>query len=108
MVVAVALTSVIHRLPITQNSQLRIYSDIQGQITILRNVTKYSYIPVIKALVTHNKQTCSSVFTDLRGTYKRPELSLIYLIDSILLSHLQLIRPLNELFLEIMKAHCSL
>jgi len=32
----------------------------------------------------------------------------MYLIDFILLSHLQLIIPLYELFLEIIKAHVSL
>jgi hypothetical protein len=41
---------------------------------------------------------------DLQGTNKSFELSAIYLIDFILFSHLQLIRPLYELFLEIIKA----
>jgi len=56
--IAVALTSFNHRFPITQNSQLRISSDIQQQTTIVRNVTKHSYILLVKFLVTNNGQTC--------------------------------------------------
>jgi hypothetical protein len=56
--IAVALPSFTHRFPITQNSQLRIYSYIQQEITIVRNVTKLPYIPVVKSLVTNNGQTC--------------------------------------------------
>jgi hypothetical protein len=69
---------------------------------------KHSYNPVVKAVVSNNRQTCPSVLRDLRGTHKSRELSVMYLIDFILLSHLQLIRSLYELFLEIIKAHGSL
>ena len=95
-----ALSSFIHEFPITQNFQLRIYNDVYKEITI----TELYYIPLVKALMSNNRQTCPSVLGDLRGTLRR-ELSVIYLIDFILLSHLQLIRPLYELFLEIIKAH---
>jgi len=44
MITAVALHSFIYRFPVTQNSQLRIYSDVPQQVTIARNVTKHSYI----------------------------------------------------------------
>jgi hypothetical protein len=108
MFTAVALPSFIQRSSITKKFQLRIYSDIQQQLTILRNVTKPSYIPVVTALVTHNRQTCPSLLMNLQGDHKCCELSAIYLIDLILFSHLQLIRPLYGLFLEIIKAHCSL
>jgi hypothetical protein len=101
----VLLHSIIHKFPIIQNSQLRIYSDIQQQRTIMRNVTKYSYIRLVKTFMTNNRQTCPPVLSDWRGTHKSRELTVIYLIDFILLSHLQLIRPLYELFLEIIKAH---
>ena len=57
--------------------------------------------------MSNNRQTCPSVLGELRGTERR-ELSVIYQIDFILLSHLQLIRLLYELFLEIMKAHGTL
>ena len=90
----VALPSLIHRLLITQNYQLRIYNVFQHQATILRNVTKLSYIPVVKSLVTNNRQTCPSVLMDLQGTHNCCELSVIYLIYCILFSHLQLISPL--------------
>jgi len=103
-----ALPSFIHRLSITQNYQLRSYNDIQQQVTILINVTKHSYIPLVKPRMTNNRQTCPPVLSDLRGTRKSRESSVIYLIYLILLSHLQLIRPLCELFLEIMKAQGSL
>jgi hypothetical protein len=108
MFTAVALPSFIHRFPITQNSQLRIYSDMQQQLILMRNVTKHSYNPVVKTFATNNTQLCPSVLSDWRGSYKSSELFVIYLIDFILLSHLQLIRPLYELFLEIIKAHWSL
>jgi len=98
-----ALSSFIHGFPITQNLHLLIYNDVHKGITI----RKLYYIPVVKALVSNNRQTCPSVFGDLRGTQRR-ELSVIYLIDFILLSHLQLIRPLYGLFLEIIKAHATL
>ena len=55
---------------------------------------------------TNNTQTSPSVSRDLQGTRKYSESSVIYLIYLILLSHLQLIRPLYEQFLEIMIAHC--
>jgi len=54
--------------------------------------------------MSNNRQTCPSVLGDLRGTQRR-ELSVIYLIEFILLSHLQLISPLYELFLDSTKAH---
>jgi hypothetical protein len=54
--------------------------------------------------MSNNRQTCPSVLSELRGTQRR-EFSVMYLIDFILLSHLQLIRPLYELLLEIIKAH---
>ena len=53
--------------------------------------------------MTNNRQTCPFVLRDLRGTHNSRELSVMYLIDFILLSHLQLIKPLYELFLVIMK-----
>ena len=55
--IAVALHSFIHKFPITQRFQLRIYRDIQEQIKIVRNVTKHSYMPVVKSLVPNNGQT---------------------------------------------------
>ena len=79
-----ALTSIIHEFPITQNFQLRIYNDVRKEITI----TKLYYIPVVKALMSNNRQTCPSVLGDLRGT-QTGELSVIYLIDFILVPHLQ-------------------
>ena len=85
------------------NFQLGIYNDVHKEITI----TKLYFISVVKALMSNNRQTCRSVLGDLRGT-QRHEISVIYLIDFILLSHLQLIRPLYELFLEIIKAHGTL
>jgi hypothetical protein len=69
---------------------------------------KHSYIPVVKTFATNGRKSCPSVLSDLRGTHKSRELSVMNLIDFILLSHLQLIRPLYELFLEIIKAHGSL
>ena len=96
---AVALPSFIQGFPITKNFQLRIYNDDRKEITF----TKFYSIPVVKALMSNNSQTCPSVLGDLRGTLRR-ELSVIYLIDFILLSHLQLIKPLYELFFEIIKA----
>ena len=57
MFMAVALLSFIHRFPITHICQLQIYSDIHEQIKIVRNVTKHSYIPVVKTLTTNNRQT---------------------------------------------------
>ena len=69
---------------------------------------KHSYIPVVKALVTNNRQICPPVLRDLRGTHKSREFSVMYLIGFNLLSHLELISPLYELFLEIIKAHGSL
>jgi hypothetical protein len=101
---AVALPAFIHRFPVTHYSQLRKYSDVQKLTRVVRNITKHSYISVVKTLMTNNRQTCPSVFSDLRGTHKRRDLSVMYLIVFILLSHLQLIRPLYELFLEIIKA----
>jgi len=101
---AVALTSFIYGFPVIQNFQLRIYSSMHKEITILRNITKHSYIPVGNALMSNNIQTCPYVLADLRGTQSR-DLSVIYVIEFILLSHLQLIRPLYVLFLEITKAH---
>jgi len=62
---------------------------------------KHSCIRVVKTFVTNNRQT--SVLRDLRGTHKSREFSVMYLIGFNLLSHLQLIRPLYELFLEIKK-----
>ena len=85
--------------PIIKNFQLGIYNNFHKEITI----TKLCYIPVLKALMSNSRQTCPSVLGDLRGTH-RPEMCVIYLIDFILLSHLQFIRPLYELFLEIIKA----
>jgi hypothetical protein len=67
-------------------------------------IAKLYYIRVVKALMSNNRQTRPSVLGDLRGTQRR-ELCVIYLIDFNLLSHLQLIRPLYELFLESIKAH---
>jgi hypothetical protein len=69
---------------------------------------KHSYFPAVETLATNNKQICPSVLRDLRGNRKSRELSVIYLNDFILLFHLQLIRLLYELFLEIIKAHGSL
>ena len=69
---AVALPSFIHGFPTKQNFQLRIYNDVHKEIII----TKVYYIPVIKALMSNNKQTCPSVLGDLRGTQRR-ELSVI-------------------------------
>jgi len=89
-----------------QNFQLGIFNDVHKEITILRIIKKLSYIPVVKALMSNNIQTCPYVLADLRGMQSR-ELSVIYVIEFILLSHLQLIRPLYELFLEIIKAHGS-
>jgi len=108
MFTAVALPSFIYRFPITQNSQLQIYNVMQQQIILMRNITKHSHISVVKALMTNNTQLRPSALRDLRGTHKSRELSVMYLIDFILLSHLQLIIPLYELFLEIIIAHCSL
>jgi hypothetical protein len=54
--------------------------------------------------MTNKRQTCSSVLSDLRGTHESRELSVTYLLYLILLSHLQFIRPLYELFLEIINA----
>jgi len=51
-------------------------------------------------------QTCPYVLADLLGTQSR-EFSVIYVIEFIL-SHLELITPLYELFLEIIKAHGDL
>ena len=73
-------------------------------ITILRINTKRSYIPVIKAVMSNNTQTWPCVLGELWGTESR-ELCVIYVIEFILLSHLQLISPMYELFLEITKAH---
>ena len=56
----------------------------------------------------NNKQTNRTVLSDLRGTHRSRELSVMYLTYIILLSHLQLMSPLYELFLEIIKAHVSL
>jgi len=67
---------------------------------------KHSYIPIVTTFVTNNIQT--SVLRDLRGTHKSREFSVMYVIDFNVLSHLQLLRPLYELFLEIIKAHGSL
>ena len=83
-----------------KNFQLGIYNGVRKEITI----TKLYYIPVVEALMSNDRQTCPSVLGDLRGTQSR-EISVIYLIDFILFSHLQLIKPLYELYLEIMKAH---
>ena len=94
-----ALPSFIHGFPITQNFQLQNYNYVHREI----NITKLYYIPVVKALMSNNRQTCPCVLGDLRGTQRR-ELSVIYQIDFILLSYLQLIRPLYELFLEIINA----
>jgi hypothetical protein len=83
MYIAVALPSFIHRFPITQHSELRIYNDIQEQTSILRNATKHLYIPVVETLMTNNRQTWPSVLSDLRGTYKSRDFSVTYLIDFI-------------------------
>ena len=108
MFTAVALPSFIYRFPITQNSQLQIYNVMQQQIILMRNITKHSHISVVKALMTNNTQLRPSALRDLRGTHKSREFSVMYVIDFNVLSHLQLLRPLYELFLEIIKAHGSL
>ena len=95
-----ALPSSILGFPITQNFQLRIYKDVHKEIS----VTKLYYIPAVKALMSYNRQTCPSVLGDLRGTQSR-KLYVIRLTDFNLLSHLQLIKPLCELFLERIKDH---
>jgi len=77
MFIAVALPYFTHRLPITQNSQLRIYNDIQRQITIMRNATKHKYIPVIITLMTNKRQACPSVLSELRGIHKSREFFII-------------------------------
>jgi len=71
-------------------------------------MVKYSYIPVVKSFVTNKRQTSPTLLSDLLGTKKSRELSVMYLIDFILLSHLELIRPMYGLFLEIIKAHGTL
>ena len=71
----------------------------------MRNVKKHSYIRVDKFLTTNSRQICVSVLSDLRGPHKRRDIPVMYLIDFILLSHLQLIILLYELLLEIIKAH---
>jgi hypothetical protein len=86
MFMAVALLSLYTDSPLQKKKiQLSINRDIQLQVTIQRNVETF-------------------VLRDLRGTHKSRELYVMYLIDFILLSYLQLIRPLYELFLEIIKA----
>ena len=84
------------------------YSDIQEQIIILRNITKNTYIPLVKSLMTNNRQTWASLLCHLWWNHKSREISVTYLIYLILLPHLQLIRPLYELFLEIIKDPCCL
>jgi uncharacterized alpha/beta hydrolase family protein len=63
--------------------QLRIWNDIQQQVTFLRNVTKLSHSPAVQALVTNNRQTYPSVLMDLQGIHKSSELFAIYLFDLI-------------------------
>jgi len=41
MFIAVPLVSFIHRFPIIQNFQLRIYNDVHEEITILKIVTNF-------------------------------------------------------------------
>ena len=94
IITAGALPSFIHGFRIIQHYQLYI---------LLQRYYKFCYIPVVKTLTSNNRQTCLSVLGDLRGTQRR-ELSVIYQIEFILLSHLQLIMPLYELLLEIIKA----
>ena len=96
----------IHRFLITQSFQLRNY-DIQQQMINLENLQTLVN-PLFKIRMTNNKQTNPPVLCDLRGTHKSRELSLMHLTYIILLSHLQLMSPLYELFLEIIKAHVSL
>jgi hypothetical protein len=80
MFTAVALNSYIRRLPITQNSQLRIYSDVQQQITTLRNVIKFSHNILFNNRITYNTRTCPSVLRDFPETHKSREFSVIYYI----------------------------
>ena len=84
-----------------------VYNYVHKEITILRNITKLSYIPIVKSLMSNKIQTCPCVLDELRVTQSR-EITVIYIIEYILLSHLQLIRLLYELFLEIIKAHGTL
>ena len=44
----------------------------------MRNATKHSYIRVVKTLMTNYRLTCASVLSDLRGTHKGRDLSVMY------------------------------
>ena len=101
----VALPSRNHRFPVTQFFQLQIYSAVQLHLWHLRNGTKLSYLPSVKGLVSSNRQTCSPILDILLGTHNSLEMSVMYLIDFIILYHLQLMNTLYELFLKIIKAH---
>ena len=88
-----ASAHVIHRFPITQIFNYKFQILTSSTYDIWELVQNCRTFIKIKLLFLNNWWTCLFLLGNFRGTHNCSELSVVYLVDLIWLSHLQLISP---------------